>query len=517
MRKLQMNIGAASLPSPPRWLRELSRADFLRSVGLYITRDHVVLARLRKNLQRVALLQEEKRELAAAEGRQAISELTGWIAEDVREIALKAEGDSRERALRQALLSLLPHFSAGKDSLYICVPEDQAIVQPILLPRVAEENLRQVLEYEIERQLPFPRDEVFYDFLPLGRRGDRFAVYLFAIPKKNLSTTLEVLGSFGIVPDGVETTTTALANYLTFCNPEATGAFAVIGGLDGGCQMVGLRADPGAWQPTRRITFSHRLPDADWSRAVGRELLRECLDPSVKLYRWGSTAALLSEFVENPPPQEDLVAAGNRRLTGGKPIRDPDAVPAVGAALRGVREATFGVNVVGGEGARQRGASRFSLLNGALAGLLALACLAWGVSYPIKDELRVRQLQKENRRLQPAVDALRREEKQLEQARKELELFADIDRRKGEVLRVLDELSRVVPTNAYLSNLRYRAGSLEIQGNAENASSLIPVLEKSALFENVGFNAPSNRGRDNRETFSLKAELEKPKGQVRKP
>jgi hypothetical protein len=67
----------------------------------------------------------------------------------------------------------------------------------------------------------------------------------------------------------------------------------------------------------------------------------------------------------------------------------------------------------------------------------------------------------------------------------------------------------VVPTNAYFSNFRYRSGVLEIQGNAENASALIPLLERSALFENVGFNAPSNRGRDNRETFSLKAELEK--------
>jgi hypothetical protein len=50
-----------------------------------------------------------------------------------------------------------------------------------------------------------------------------------------------------------------------------------------------------------------------------------------------------------------------------------------------------------------------------------------------------------------------------------------------------------------------------LQGNAENASALIPVLERSPVFENVGFNAPSNRGRDNRETFSLKADLEKSK------
>jgi len=50
-----------------------------------------------------------------------------------------------------------------------------------------------------------------------------------------------------------------------------------------------------------------------------------------------------------------------------------------------------------------------------------------------------------------------------------------------------------------------------VKGSAENASALIPLLERSALFENVGFNAPSNRGRDNRETFSLKANVERPK------
>ena len=32
----------------PQWLHNLYRADFLRSVGLYIMRDHLVLVRMRK-------------------------------------------------------------------------------------------------------------------------------------------------------------------------------------------------------------------------------------------------------------------------------------------------------------------------------------------------------------------------------------------------------------------------------------------------------------------------------------
>jgi len=156
-------------------------------------------------------------------------------------------------------------------------------------------------------------------------------------------------------------------------------------------------------------------------------------------------------------------------------------------------------------------------INAVLMGLLLICAVAWGASYPTKDEIRLRQVQRENKKLEVAVEALRREEGQLERARKAASFLADFDQRKGDVLRILDELSKTVPTNAYLSNLRYRSGNLEIQGSAENASGLIPVLERSPLFENVGFNAPSNRGRDNRETFSLKADVERPKEKASKP
>jgi hypothetical protein len=90
------------------WIENLSRADFLTSIGLYVTPDRLVLVRLRKSFLNLALAAQETRELPLREDRQAISELTGWIAEDVREIALKAEGESRDRPLKEAIVLLLP-------------------------------------------------------------------------------------------------------------------------------------------------------------------------------------------------------------------------------------------------------------------------------------------------------------------------------------------------------------------------------------------------------------------------
>jgi Tfp pilus assembly protein PilN len=491
-----------------RKIQDLSRADFLRSVGLYLLSDRLIMVRLRKSFLKVSVVDIEERELPVSDNR-SISALTGWVAEDVKEIALKAENDARERALRQAILSLLPHFNPARDAIYLCVPQEQAIVQQVFLPLAAQDNLRQVLEYEIERQLPFKSEDIYFDYLPVGQRGEKLCVYVFATPKRNLAGLLSMLESFGIEPDGVETTVTALANYLLFSTGDGGGNSALVAGHRSHWEMVAVNSEEGGWKTGAKLLATHQFPLQDWAQGTGKAILQESLREVKKIYRCGD----LSGFNGAVAAAEDLVALGAPRLEIGRPIANPEALPAIGAALRGIRESSIGGNFLTAD-APDRGRRRaLSPLNTVLLGLLALALIVWGVSFPVKDELRLRQLQSENQKLEPSVDALRREENQLVQLQKEATYLSDFEQRRGEVLRILDELSKIVPANAYFSNLRYRTGVLEIQGSAENASTLIPLLERSPLLENVNFNAPSNRGRDNRETFSLKADIEKIKAE----
>jgi len=63
--------------------------------------------------------------------------------------------------------------------------------------------------------------------------------------------------------------------------------------------------------------------------------------------------------------------------------------------LRGLREATFQVNLLPEAGA-EKGSKAFLWLNVFLSVLLVLELIGWGLSYPIKDELRLRQLKKEH-------------------------------------------------------------------------------------------------------------------------
>jgi general secretion pathway protein L len=494
-----------------RWLQDLLRVDFVTSVGLYVMSDRIILVRLRKALHNVSLLEQEAYDLPIADEKHPLSGLTGWIPEDIGEIAVKVAKDSSEQSLRQALLALMSRHGARKDAFYICLPQEQAVAQEITLPAAAEADLQQVLDYEIERYLPFRREDVYYDYMLTSARGDKISVMLFAVPKKNLAPLLGALESLGVRVQGVETTVTAMANLLLFCGGDSGDPIAAVGGHNGDLELVGVQNRNGGWRHTPQLLFSYWLPVSNFAPGARRELLQQCIKAATRLYCWGTGRDALASADGHEAAAHDLVMVGNQKLRGGLQIDHSSILPAVGAALRGLRETSFAGNVLRAEAKNGERAGVLTYVNAALSLLLVLALLAWAATYPIKDELRLRQLQAEIQKIEPSVAALRREEEALQRARTEQRFFAVLDQRRGEVLRVLDELTKIVPASAYLSNLRYRAGAVEVQGSAENASGLIPLLERSPVFENVGFNAPSNRGRDNRETFSLKAELEQAK------
>ena len=471
----------------PRWFEELSRADFLTSAGLYVMPDRLFLVRLRKNLLRVSV-----------------------VAEEMREIPAGGDAGARRQAVAEAVRSLLPHFDPAAEPLYICLSPTQTISLQLFLPQAAEENLSEVLRYEIERQLPLRREELYYDYLPTGKKGDKVGLFLFAVPKRILDEILEILSESGIQPRAVETTATALSNYLLYCTGGTTGPAVVLGGENQAWEVVGLDSRTNGWRQEPEILFSHWMPQASWVQGPGREIFHNCMGESPRLFGWGYTQDFLLSMREESLQVEDLLHLGKTRLGGDQVMAHSFFLPAVGAALRGLREASFKLNLLP-SGRDERGGRALLWWNVCLGLLLVAGLIAWGGSYPIKDEIRLRQVQRELYKLGSTVEALRREEEELSRLQKEIAFINGLKEGRGEILYVLDELSRVIPTTAYLSYLRYRDGSLELQGSADSASNLIPLLERSPLFENVGFNAPSNRGRDNRETFSVKATMERAK------
>jgi general secretion pathway protein L len=96
----------------------------------------------------------------------------------------------------------------------------------------------------------------------------------------------------------------------------------------------------------------------------------------------------------------------------------------------------------------------------------------------------------------------------LEQLTRSAQFLVADKNRQPLVVQVLDELTRLVPDQAYIIQFELRDQTVEIQGFAATASDLIAVLEQSPLFKAPQFRSPVTQDRrSGAERFHVSVEL----------
>jgi general secretion pathway protein L len=83
-------------------------------------------------------------------------------------------------------------------------------------------------------------------------------------------------------------------------------------------------------------------------------------------------------------------------------------------------------------------------------------------------------------------------------------------RTKPSVLLVLEALSKTLPDDAHLTDLRIEGEKVQIVGMANNAPALIPLIEQSGSFAKATFFAPTVRGPNGGDNFHIEAQIEAP-------
>ena len=84
----------------------------------------------------------------------------------------------------ERLWTLAQGLRPEESSYEITVASELALVKEIELPVAAQENLRQVIGFEIRRFTPFTVDDVYYDHAVIENREDRLRVQLAVVPRR---------------------------------------------------------------------------------------------------------------------------------------------------------------------------------------------------------------------------------------------------------------------------------------------------------------------------------------------
>ena len=97
------------------------------------------------------------------------------------------------------------HIPRDVQQTILLLPEDKVLARRITLPAAAEENLREVLGFEMDLHTPFEASEVYYDYTVVGRDSNRqqITVDLVYAPREAVDSLLDGTSNLGMKTDVV--------------------------------------------------------------------------------------------------------------------------------------------------------------------------------------------------------------------------------------------------------------------------------------------------------------------------
>jgi general secretion pathway protein L len=410
--------------------------------------------------------------------------------------------EERVEQIGGAIREFLRENKISPAAVFLGMPRNAAILRYVQLPLSVKENLRESLGYEMEKYVPLPVDEVYFDYQIVVEDKDsgKLKLLLVASRKTSVDAYLSLATHIGVGISGIEISSTATANY-----------FASLDGADGSatCAIVSLRDDHLEIDGLKGgfLDYSRWVDRAEWGSDpdgfIARELERGKEDLGSDQGRLCTVFCGFDEqpeFVDNFRSDDRLDICHVDLSRRGLP--SPAMIPAYGLALKGIRKPQTDINLAPKERRkRPNRAGQYTMI--VLSGLLILLALAWGGGSILSQQLYLRGLNAEIDRLSVEVMNIEQTRTKCESMEARIDYLSRLFGTGAPILDVLRELSLRIPKPAWVANFTYSEREVKIDGRSEASSELISSLESSPLFGDVAFISSITRDPTGKEIFRI--------------
>jgi len=204
-------------------------------------------------------------------------------------------------------------------------------------------------------------------------------------------------------------------------------------------------------------------------------------------------ADIFRSAISRPVQPEHMEATG---------ILSEDMAAAFGLAIKGLWKVPFDINLLPLE-LRKKPSKIGRYMAIMLAVAAILSALTWGGSHIVHERIKLKNLDAELKRLRSDIRDVDRIRSGFPALESRILLLNRLRSGTSPVLEVLRELSQILPDTAWLRDLLLTGRKIQLEGTAESASGLIPILEESPLFEDVHFLSTITRDREGKEKFRI--------------
>ncbi|HNU73158.1 MAG TPA: PilN domain-containing protein, partial [Thermodesulfobacteriota bacterium] len=328
----------------------------------------------------------------------------------------------------------------------------------------------------------------------------------------------------GIQPIGVELSTTALVNGL-FSGKNGSIPRDAVAFLS-----VDSRCFETAWIHNSTLRYSHVIafdgkPDENRAVKVEKEIRNSfriafpaqpgntaeenASEPVVYLLGTDLPDTLIADTVQNSDCTVQVLPmeAFTSQVKSTPPVPHSLAV-ALGLALRGMKKMPCELNLLP-HPLRKKTRKMGVYLSIILFLVMIVLTITWGVSSVAKKRLVLHTIEQEIAALKDDVEAIQKIQEQARFFQDKIKSVERVQSFEDSNLKILKELSMIVPPSVWLTNLRYYRNEVQLSGYAQSSSELIAILDGSPLFCSSEFTAPITRDPQGQESFKITTRIEK--------
>ena len=417
------------------------------------------------------------------------SNFSGGVFTHFKRIAAYRTRDPEE--VRKEIERYFKSQGLSRDRIVLGIPRVDAIIRHLDLPREVEDNLKQVVLYQVQSYEPSEEDKYYFDYVSMNPKqtDKRLQILLVMVKKAVFDAHLELMLKFGIRPATVTVGSVALANLLVQSGIGEPGKTFILADLrPNGIEVLALR--DGSLVFSRE---SERTESPGWRGTLLRELefasakIRLGPEDTVeKILLAGEEADAAHSEMKEEIGECQLMSSHMRLETPlrNRPHLDEGSISIALAYAGIVRRPLMGLNLLPQELRVQQ--TRWAYVPAIILGLVNLVLLAGLILQPmIQERIMVRRLDQEINSLKGRVDRVQALRSQAMALEKKIRFMEDLVSQSDMNLEILRELTTIFPADTFLNFYKNTDCTIQLGGSSPAAPNLIPKLESSPLLKSV--------------------------------
>jgi general secretion pathway protein L len=399
-------------------------------------------------------------------------------------------------------------FGAKGADVSLSIPKAWTVIKVAEFPATVKENLSNAISYELDRLTPFGPEDALYDFRILRESDDKITILIIAAKGDLVRPYIEALRDNGIT---VSKVTVNLASIGTLCryvykvkdfvfieisNDDYKGALFLDGFISGAVTGNFDTIEEQLRIDTLKKKINHLI-----------SVTPKAHTPPAMIILFRDRNPILEEMMK---PQFNMPI----RIVQERDIpfsvsgyREGIPFVAIGENIESLLPNSDGLNLIKkGYQEKTRTPMTFTVV-------LIIVLIAMWILYMIAP-LRIegKRLSELDRQLQLRKEDVRNVEAlktEIDDLRKEIAAVEDFKQNRPMTLDILRELTMIIPKSTWLTRVRVSESTINIEGYATSASTLLPKLEASKYFKKAEFASPTFRDkRMNADRFNIKMEIE---------